>query len=149
MSRHGRHPGQGSPAGWRGSAGRATGVLLMSLTLGGLVLLWPVAADTSDKLREITLVARNMAFYLDGSDVPNPVLTMRAGETVRIVLRNEDVGMKHTFEIGAWDQAVPSTRGGRTASAVIEVPNRPGRHEYVCGPHPALMRGLVEVVESE
>jgi FtsP/CotA-like multicopper oxidase with cupredoxin domain len=149
MSRHDLHPGQGSPARWRGSAGRATGVLLIGLTLGSLVLLWPVAADTSDSLREITLVTRDMAFYLDGSDIPNPVLTMRAGETVRIVLRNEDVGMKHTFEIGAWDQAVPSTQGGRTASAVIEVPNRPGRHEYVCGPHPALMRGLVEVVESE
>ena len=148
MSTHDLHPGRGSPAGWRGSAGRTTGVLLMTLTLGSLVLLWPVAADTSDSLREITLVTRNMAFYLDGSDIPNPVLTMRAGETVRIVLRNEDVGMKHTFEIGAWDQAVPLTRGGRTATAVIEVPNRPGQHEYVCGPHPALMRGLVEVVES-
>ena len=90
-----------------------------------------------------------MAFYLDGSDTPNPVLRMRAGETVRIVLRNEDVGIKHTFEVGTWDQAVLSTKGGRTASTVIDVPDRPGPHEYVCSPHSALMRGVIEVVEAE
>ena len=149
MSRHDVHPGQGSTARGRVSAGRVTGVLLMSLTLGSLVLLWPVAADPANSPREITLVTRDMAFYLDGSDTPNPVLTMRAGETVRIVLRNEDVSIKHTFEVGTWDQAVSSPKGGSTASAVIEVPDRPGRHEYICGPHSALMRGVIEVVEAE
>ena len=149
MSRHDVHPAQGSTARRRGPAGRVTGVLLMSLTLGSLVFLWPVAADHGDSPREITLVTRDMAFYLGGSDTPNPVLTMRAGETVRIVLRNEDVGIKHTFEVGTWDQPVLSTKGGRTVSAVIEVPNRPGRYEYVCGPHPALMRGVIEVVEAD
>ena len=149
MSRHDVHPGQGSTARWRGSVGRVTGVLLMSLTLGSLAVLWPVAADPAESSLEITLVTRDMAFYLDGSDTPNPVLTMRAGETARIVLRNEDVGIRHTFEVGTWDQAVPSPKGSRTASAVIEVPNRPGRHEYFCGPHPALMRGVIEVVEAE
>ena len=149
MSRHDVHQGPGSTARWRGSTSRATGVLLMSLTLGSLVLLWPVAADPAASPREITLVTRDMAFYLDGSDTPNPVLTMRAGETVRIVLRNEDVGIKHTFEVGTWAQAVPSSKRDRTASAVIKVPDRPGRHEYVCGPHPALMRGVIEVVEAE
>ena len=149
MSRHDVHPAQGSTARGRGSAGRLTGVLLMSLTLSSLVFLWPVAADPADSPREITLVTRDMAFYLDGSDTPNPVLRMRAGETVRIVLRNEDVGIKHTFEVGTWDQAVLSTKGGRTASAVIDVPDRPGPHEYVCGPHSALMRGVIEVVEVE
>ena len=149
MSRYDVHPEQGLTARRRGFADRATGVLLMSLTLGCLVFLWPVAADPGDSPREITLVTRDMAFYLDGSDTSNPVLMMRAGETVRIVLRNEDVGIKHTFEVGTWNQAVPSAKGGHTASAVIEVPDRPGRYEYVCGPHPALMRGVIEVVESE
>ena len=149
MSRHDVHAALGSTVRGRGSAGRVTGVLLMTLTLSSPVFLWPVAAGLADSPREITLVTRDMAFYLDGSDTSNPVLMMRAGETVRIVLRNEDVGIKHTFEVGTWDRAVPSAQGGRTASAVIEVPGRPGRYEYVCGPHPALMRGVIEVVEAE
>ena len=85
----------------RGSAGRSAAVLLMLLTLATLVSLWPVAAGPADP-REVTLVTRDMAFYVDGSDTPNPVLTMHAGETVRVVLRNEDVGMNHNFEIPAW-----------------------------------------------
>ena len=149
MSSYHVQPWQGLIARWRGSAGRVTGVLLTSLTLSSLVVLWPVAADPTGGLQEIALVTRNMAFYLDGSDTPNPVLTMRAGQTVRILLRNEDVGIKHTFEVGAWDQAVPSNQGGRAVSAFIEVPNRSGWHEYVCGPHPALMRGLIKVVEAD
>ena len=149
MSRYDVHPRQGSTARWRGSPGRVTGVLLMSLTLSSLVVLWPVAAGPGDTPPEITLVTRDMAFYLDGSDTPNPVLTMRAGQTVRIVLRNENVGVKHSFEVDAWNQAVPSTKGGSTASALIKVPNRPGRHAYVCGPHAELMRGLIEVVETD
>ena len=48
MSRHDVHPAQGSTARGRGSAGRLTGVLLMTLTLSSLVFLWPVAADPAD-----------------------------------------------------------------------------------------------------
>ena len=132
----------------RGSAGRSAAVLLMLLTLATLASLWPVAAGPADP-REVTLVTRDMAFYVDGSDTPNPVLTMHAGETVRVVLRNEDVGMNHNFEIPAWAQAISAPSRGPIASVLIEVPDRPGRHEYICGPHAALMRGVVEVVEAE
>ena len=137
-------------ASWvRGSGGRVAGILLMGLTLGSLVLLWPVAADPAASLREITLVTRDMAFYLDGGETPNPVLTMRAGETVRIVLRNEDNGIAHNFEVGAWGQDVPTAKRGSSTSALIDAPDRPGRHVYVCGPHSALMRGIIDVVAAD
>ena len=131
----------------RGSAGRSAAVLLMLLTLATLASLWPVAAGPADP-REVMLVTRDMAFYVDGSDTPNPVLTMHAGETVRVVLHNEDVGMNHNFEI-PWAQAISAAPRGPIASVLIEVPDRPGRHEYICGPHAALMRGVIEVVEAE
>ena len=130
----------------RGSAGRVARMLLVSMALGSLVALWPVAADPADSPRVITLVTRNMAFYLDGGDTPNPVLTMRAGEIVRIILRNEDAGIAHNFEVAAWDQTIPPLRRGQTASTVINVPDSHGRHVYLCGPHAALMRGIIEVV---
>ena len=135
-----------STAWLRGSSGRVAGMLLVSLMLGSLVVLWPVAADPADSPRVITLVTRGMAFYLDGGDTPNPVLTMRAGEVVRVVLRNEDVGIDHNLEIAAWDKTIPPPLRGRTTSTVINVPDSPGRHVYRCGPHAALMRGIVEVI---
>ena len=131
-----------------GSAGRAAGMLLVGLALASLGVLWPLAADPVAGPREITLVARGMSFYLDGTDRANPVLRLTAGETVRVVLRNDDDGIAHTFEIGAWDAAVATLKGGDSGSVVIDVPNRPGRHRYACGPHAAMMNGIVEVVAA-
>ena len=133
----------------RGSGGRVAGVVLLGLTLGSLFMLWPVAADPAASPREITLVTRDMAFYLEGGNTPNPVLTMGAGETVRVVLRNEDVGIAHNFEVGAWGQDVPAVERGSSTSALIDAPDRPGRHVYVCGPHSALMRGIINVVAGD
>ena len=149
MNKYGMRLGQEGTAQWRGLPGRVAGVLLLSLILGSMFFLWPVAAGPADGPREIKLVTRNMAFYLDGSDVRNPVLTMRAGEALRVVLRNEDIGITHSFEVGTWDQAVLSAKGGLTEAVVIETPNHPGQYEYVCGPHPALMRGVVEVIKAD
>lgn len=149
MNKYGMRLGQEETVQWRGLPGRVTGALLTSLILGSMLFLWPVAADPADGPREIRLVTRNMAFYLDGSDVPNPVLTMRAGEALRVVLRNEDIGITHSFEVGTWDQAVLSAKGGLAETAVIKIPNHPGQYEYICGPHPALMRGVVEVIETD
>ena len=131
-----------------GSAGRVAGAVLAGFVVVGLVVFLPLAADPEAAPREIVLVARGMAFYVDGQRAPNPVLTMTAGETVRIVVRNEDVGIAHNFEIPTWDEATPIVYGDATAMVQIKVPSRPGRHDYVCRPHAAMMNGVVDVVSA-
>jgi len=133
----------------RGSTLYVASFFLTSLILGSLVALWPIGANTVVNIREITLIARDMTFYLDGNNSRNPALTMQAGELVRIVLWNEDVGIAHNFEIDAWNQRIPSPQLGHSASTLIEVPNRPGRYVYVCGPHSLLMRGIIDVVATD
>lgn len=127
---------------------RIAGLLLLGFALASGVVLWPLAADPAASPREIVVVARDMAFYLQGSAAPNPVLTFRAGETVRVTLRNEDKGFMHSFEIGAWGKTVPTLKEGRSTSVLIEVPNQPGQHEYTCRPHAAMMKGVVDVVSA-
>ena len=113
---------------------RYASVLLVIFIISDLTFLWPVAAGPSTSPRKLTLVTRDMAFYLDGLNVPNPVLTMHPGETIRVILRNEDVGFKHNFEVPAWNQAIQTPKKNSFESILIEVPGLPGRYEYICGP---------------
>lgn len=96
--------------------------------------------------REIRLVARDMTFYLDGQDEPNPTLKLHAGEQVRVTLRNDDVGLTHDFAIRAWDVGTPLVEGqDKEGSVVFRVPGTPGTQEYTCTPHSAMMRGTIAV----
>jgi hypothetical protein len=74
-------------------------------TLVVLALLLPrVAASSSDGVREIHLVARDMTYYVDGRPESNPTLRVARGEHVRIRLTNNDPGMSHDFSIRAWNK---------------------------------------------
>jgi hypothetical protein len=96
--------------------------------------------------REIVLIARGMSFVLpERPDDANPVIPLRAGERVRLILKNEAPGLLHDIRIPAWDVQVDQIRAGQTAEVTFVVPKRPGRTEYRCQPHGELMNGLVEV----
>jgi plastocyanin len=95
--------------------------------------------------REITIVARDMTFYLDGRGRPNPTIRLAAGERVRIVLRNEDAGLTHDVVVRSLGIAAPTLKGLGSTSVTVEVPDAPGRHTYTCTPHAKMMSGLVEV----
>ena len=87
-----------------------------------------------------------MTFVLaDEPEVPNPVITMRAGERVRLVLRNEAPGLLHDFRIPAWGVQVAQIRAGETADVTFIAPTQTGSYEYLCRPHGELMKGVVEV----
>ena len=95
--------------------------------------------------REITLVTRGMAFYLEDGDVPNPDVTVNAGERVRIVLRNEDRGILHDLSVPGLGAAVDPIGWNQSAAVTIDVPGTPGTYEYRCRPHMMMMRGQIIV----
>jgi plastocyanin len=95
--------------------------------------------------REIRIVARDMTFYLEGQTDPNPTLRLRAGESVRLVLRNDDPGMSHDFAIPDWKAATKRIDGGEQVAITFRVPGQPSSQTYRCRPHSAIMRGTILV----
>ena len=110
-----------------------------------MAALLPVMTRSAD--REVTLVARGMAFYLESDPrTPNPTITVTAGETVRVVLKNQDRGMTHDFAAPAFDAGMRLIDWNEEAGTTFDVPSEPGTYEYVCNPHRLMMRGTITVV---
>ena len=103
------------------------------------------ASESSGVAREIHVVARDMTFYVDGRAEANPVLRVRRGEHVRIVLRNEDAGMKHDFAIPEWDVESKTLSGKGETSIAFRVPGHATSGLYFCTPHSSMMRGTIAV----
>lgn len=123
------------------------------MTIAAAVALVAAAVVTSagarEEVREIHLVARGMTFYLDADpETANPTITLHQGERVRFVLRNETPGINHDLAITELAAAMSPVPAGATGVVDLEVPDRPGRHEYVCRPHSVMMKGVVEVVAA-
>lgn len=96
--------------------------------------------------REVVVIARGMTFVLaNDSDTPNPVIPLRAGERVRLVLRNEAPGLLHDLQIPDWNVRLNQTRAGETTDVTFTVPSTLGRYQYLCRPHSEMMKGFVEV----
>jgi len=104
------------------------------------------SAGAREQVREIHLVARGMAFYLDADPTTaNPTIAVRRGERVRFVLRNETPGIEHDLAIASVGVGLPPIAVGHVAAFDLEVPDRTGRHEYACRPHAVMMKGVVEI----
>ena len=132
-----------------GTRGAVAAVLVAAVGLLCVVLLLPLTASTTDSAREITLVTRNMAFYLEGGTEPNPTIRVRAGEEVRFTVLNRDPGFAHNFVVDAWDLETSFIETEASTTVVVRAPARPGRREYVCMPHGKMMRGVIEVVGGD
>ena len=105
------------------------------------------ALSSSAPSREIRLVAKDMAFYLENDlRTPNPTITVRAGERVRLTLRNDDRGMTHDFALAAADAALDPISWNQSAAVTFGAPAQAGTYEYVCRPHQLIMRGAIRVV---
>ena len=121
----------------------ARAVLLLSLLCG----VGFACATHPGPTREIVIVARGMTFVLeDAPDVPNPPISLRAGERIRLVLKNEAPGLLHDIVIPDLGVEIEQMRAGETRELTFTVPAAPGRHEYRCRPHADMMRGVVDVV---
>ncbi|HEY2956143.1 MAG TPA: cupredoxin domain-containing protein [Candidatus Eisenbacteria bacterium] len=96
--------------------------------------------------REVFLVARNMAFALQGAPerTPNPTIELRPGERVRFVLINLDPGMRHDLVMDRLEMRTPGLAHGEMAAIEFTAPAR-GESDYYCSFHSVLMRGRIVV----
>jgi plastocyanin len=120
---------------------KVVAVVVLVLGVGALV-----PALTRQPSREITLVARNMTFFLESDPlIPNPTLTFDAGERVRIVLRNEERGFTHDFAVPTVKASTDLIDWNEESDVTFDVPDRPGTYDYLCEPHAMMMRGRIVV----
>ena len=118
-------------------------VAVITVIAGALI---PVAMKSPS--REVTLVVRGMAFYLEHDPTtPNPTIEVQAGEHVRIVLRNEDRGFTHDFAVPSLNTALDPINWNESDDVVIDVPRTAGTYEYICRPHALMMRGTLRVTQ--
>lgn len=122
-------------------------VALTAVAALGIGALLPLRAGTPDDKppRELVLVVRDMAFYLDGEGQENPTLRFKPGEEIRLLLKNEEPGVAHDFAVREWDVATRRLQGLGSDTLTFRVPNRAGRYGYLCNPHASMMRGIIEV----
>ena len=105
----------------------------------------PRIASSGEEIREVRLVAREMTFYVEGQNAPNPTLRFKAGEHVRLVLLNADRGMSHDFVVPGWKVRTALVDGAAETEVTFRVPDGPGSQPYTCSPHAAMMRGTIEI----
>ena len=121
---------------------RASGVAVALIIAAALL---PRLGLSREHDREVRLVVIDRTFYLEGQSAPNPTLKLRAGERVRLVLRNEDDGMRHDLTIREWNVAVPPINGKGERALSFRVPDSRGLVSYSCTPHSSSMLGSIEV----
>jgi plastocyanin len=132
------------------SARSQTRVLMAAGIIGVVamvVTLLPMgAASNSAGPRTLTLVVRDMTFYMEGDPEPNPTIVVKAGELVRLHLRNEDAGMRHDFAIKSWDVTTRMLEDrGEEDTISFRVPETAGTTPYICTPHAKMMSGTLRV----
>ena len=126
--------------------GRTVSMKAVAAIAGLMLLAALLPVRSSTPTREVVLIARGMAFYLEGDpSTPNPTLEVKAGERLRVVLRNQDRGMTHDFAVPAVAAAMNAIDWNESGEVTLDVPDTPGNYEYVCRPHVLMMRGIIRV----
>jgi len=99
------------------------------------------AAGTEAKpVTEVTIVAEDLRFDLDRIVVP-------AGEEVTVTVDNRDDGIGHNLSVALPDgDAETEVQPGPVEQTLRFTASRPGEYDFVCDPHAATMKGVVEAV---
>ena len=93
-----------------------------------------------EPVTEFTIVAEDLRFDLDRIVVP-------AGEEVTATIENRDSGIGHNFSVALDDgQAETDIEAGPVTQTLRFTIPEPGEHDFVCDPHAASMKGVVEAV---
>ena len=121
------------------AAGAAV-IVALAVTAAAMV------AGATEPTHDITLVARDMAFFLPEGGTPNPAIEVAREEQVRLTLVNRDAGIDHDLAVsslGVRSKVVPGN--GAQTTVEFRAPKKPGVHEYVCRLHGKMMRGQLTV----
>ena len=112
--------------------------------LGALALTLGVALG--DPALEITVRAREMAFYVDGQTTPNPTLTLPPARRVRLTFVNEDIGVDHDLVLAGLG-VISSVLPGDGSSQVLrfKTPDRSVDGAYKCSLHLRMMSAALRV----
>jgi plastocyanin len=99
------------------------------------------SVGTEDEpVTEFTIVAEDLRFDLDGVVVP-------AGEEVTATIENRDDGIGHNLSVALPDgEAKTEVEAGPVTQTLRFTAPEPGEHDFVCDPHAASMRGVVQAV---
>jgi plastocyanin len=112
--------------------------------LMSVIALLPALSSTPT--RDVTLVVKGMAFYLENDPhTPNPTIDVKAGERVRVVVKNQDRGLTHDFAVPVVGAVMKEITWNQTGRVVFTMPNETGTYEYMCQPHRLMMRGTIRV----
>ena len=119
-----------------------THLLKALITTAVIAALLPLLAGSlkrSEAVVTVVVVAKDMKF-----NQTNPTIYIRPGTKIRLILRNEDPGMRHDLVLEALGLETPILKKGE--SAILEfVVEDEGLFEYICSLHPVLMRGILMV----
>jgi hypothetical protein len=116
---------------------------LLAVVTAGAIAVVPRIVATREQTHEIRVVAKNMTYYADGTDDPNPPIRLVPGEQVRVTFRNEDRGMLHDFGIPVFGVGTGVVEFGAEKSLVFKVPENASSATYICTPHSVMMSGRI------
>ena len=120
-------------------------IVVAVLVATGIFL--PRVLSSRESVRDIRIVARDMAYHVETLSERNPTLQLTAGEQVRVTFRNEDPGMLHDFGIPVLDIGTGTVTYGTEKTITFKVPAGSTGLTYVCTPHSAMMSGRIIVAK--
>jgi plastocyanin len=120
-------------------------IVVAALIATGIFL--PRVLSSRESVREIRVVARDMAYHVETLSDRNPTLQLTAGEQVRVTFRNEDRGMLHDFGIPLLGVGTGTVAFGTEKTLTFKAPASSGDLTYVCTPHSAMMSGRIVIAK--
>ena len=114
------------------------------VALGALALSLGVASG--EPAFELTVRARDMAFYVDGDPRPNPPIVLPLDQRVRLTFVNEDRGVQHDLILADLDVRSRLLPGNGSSQVLrFQTPRTGATSSYTCSLHPTMMAALLEV----
>ena len=95
--------------------------------------------------REIVLVANAIEFYVENRpQEPNPTLRLKAGQPVKLVVRNDEPGkVLHCFTTGALGVKTTGSLAAGESETLQFTPRKKGTFVYACLLHGSMAGKLV------